>query len=104
VGIDRIESPQYRIFDDGVVRQVPSISQYLTGGSTPVVEPRGFPISGCLPEMILGNMPNDGGALSLTFSEREQMTKEAPNPVQYIRRFYGSKEYNNDLARYCLWI
>lgn len=29
---------------------------------------------------------------------------EDPHAVQFVRRFYGSKEFNNDLVRYCLWI
>lgn len=104
VGIDRKRSKVRFIYGSEVVRQVESISHYLTGGSAPLVEARGLPISVDLPEMILGNMPNEGGALSLSFSEKSDLVSVSPIACNFIRRFYGSKEYNNDLPRYCLWI
>src|SRR4051812_4436050 len=63
VGIDRKRPHERFIFDSEIVRQVESISHYLTAGRAPLVEARGVPISGDLPKMILGNMPNEGGAL-----------------------------------------
>ena len=104
IGIDKKRSQERFIYDSEVVRQVEFISHYLTGGSAPLVEARGLPISVDLPEMILGNMPNEGGALSLSFSEKSDLVAVNPDAPNFIRRFYGSKEYNNDLPRYCLWI
>jgi hypothetical protein len=104
VGIDKKRLERRLIFETDIVRQVDFISHYLTAGAAPWVEPRGLPISVDLPKMILGNMPNEGGALSLTFSERSKLFLENPDSSNFIRRFYGSKEYNNDLPRYCLWI
>ncbi len=104
VGIDKGRSQERFIFDGETVRRVESISHYLTAGSAPLVEPRGFPLSADLPSMILGNMPNEGGALSLSFAERSDFISTNSDAMQFVRRFYGSKEYNNDLPRYCLWI
>jgi len=104
VGIDNKRSQDRFIFDSENIRKVESISHYLTAGSAPLVEARGVPISVDLPEMILGNMPNEGGALSFTFAERSELLSVSPETAIFIRRFYGSKEYNNDLPRYCLWI
>ncbi|WP_323130972.1 class I SAM-dependent DNA methyltransferase [Sinorhizobium medicae] len=104
VGIDRRRSQDRKIFDDGISRNVDHISHYLTAGRAPLVEAIGAPIAVHLPEMVLGNMPNDGGALSLSFSDRIDFVSESSESQEFIRRFYGSKEYNNDIPRYCLWI
>jgi hypothetical protein len=104
VGIDRRKSQNCQLFEDGIVRHVEHISHYLTAGKAPLVKAIGEPLSQHLPEMILGNMPNEGGALSLTFSEKLEIASENPRASEFIRRFYGSKEYNNDISRYCLWI
>jgi hypothetical protein len=104
IGIDNNTSQDRLLFESGNVRIVQKISQYLTSGSAPLVEASGEPISVDLPKMLLGNMPNDGGALSITFSERSEFLSGYPEGADLVRRFYGSKEYNNDLPRYCFWI
>jgi hypothetical protein len=104
VGIDGREAGGRKLYENDLVRQVGHISHYLTAGEAPLVKAVGTPVSKDVPEMILGNMPNDGGALSLTFSEKHQLLFESPQAGIFIRRFYGSKEYNNNIPRYCLWI
>lgn len=104
VGIDKRRSQVKTLFDSDSARHVESISHYLTAGSAPLVEAKGLSLSADLPEMILGNMPNEGGALSLSHSEMEELTSRYPSASKFVRRFYGSKEYNNDIPRYCLWI
>jgi very-short-patch-repair endonuclease len=104
VGIDRHKSRDCQLFEDGIVRHVEHISHYLTAGTAPLVKAMGDPISQHLPHMILGNKPNDGKALRLTFSERLEVLSENPSGSKFIRRFYGSDEYNKDIPRYCLWI
>ncbi len=104
IGIDRQRKQNCQLFEDGVVRIIDHISHYLTAGEAPLVKALIEPISYHLPNMILGNMPNDGGALSITFSERIDILSGNPEASEFIRRFYGSKEHNNDIPRYCLWI
>ena len=104
IGIDRRKSQNCQLFEDGIVRHVEHISHYLTAGKAPLVKAIGEPISQHLPHMILGNKPNDGKALRITFSERLEVFSENPLGSKFIRRFYGSKEYNNDIPSYCLWI
>lgn len=104
VGLGKRSAHDKRLFEDGIARRVHMISHYLTSGIAPVVMPSGSPISSGLSKMILGNMPNDDGALSLTFEERLELERAYPDAARLLRRFYGSKEFNNDLPRYCLWI
>jgi len=103
-GIDPRSSQERKLSENGNVRNVEHISHYLTVGKVPLVKATGEPISKHFPAMILGNMPNEGGALSLTFTERDKLISERPEASEFIRRFYGSREFNNDIPRYCLWI
>ncbi|MGM0561702.1 MAG: class I SAM-dependent DNA methyltransferase [Pseudomonadota bacterium] len=104
IGIDKKRYSERKIFEGDRVRVVDHISHYLTAGSAPLIEARGEPISDHSSDMILGNMPNDGGALTMTFEERNQLIAEYPESAVFLRRFYGSKEFNNDVPRYCLWV
>ena len=92
VGLDVNRFQKRTLFDGGVARQVNAISPYLTAGATPLVHPLTNPVSRDLPAMLLGNMPNDGGALSLSFTEREALYSSDEKAANFVRRFYGSKE------------
>ncbi len=91
VGIDKKSSQDRFIFDAEIVSRVEVISHYLTAGPAPLVAARGLPLSVDLPKMILGNMPNEGGALSLSFSEKIELVSGSTCAREFIRRFYGSK-------------
>lgn len=93
-----------RLFENGVVREVKTISQYLTGGEVPMVLPRGQVLSSQLPEMNLGNKPNDGKLLRLTLSQKQEIVERLPDTNALIRPFFGSDEFNGGTVRYCLWI
>lgn len=104
LGIGGADAGPCKLFQDGVVRNVSSISQYVTAGGAPIVSAKSQALSTFLPIMILGNMPNDGGALSFTLTEMKAAIDAEPRSEKFFRRFYGSKEFNNDLLRFCLWI
>ncbi len=55
-------------------------------------------------KMKFGNMPNDGGFLILSNEEKQQMLREYPNADKFIKLFVGSKEFINNIERWCLWI
>jgi type II restriction/modification system DNA methylase subunit YeeA len=68
-----------------------------------VISRRSNPIS-ALPKMDKGNMPLDGGNLLLEPAEKKSLLNQAPEANVLLKRFYGSKEYINDIERWCLWI
>ncbi len=80
-----------------------NISPYLIEGSDLLVLSRSMPLS-AVPEIAFGNMPNDGGHLLLTDSEREQFLKKEPDAKKFIRPFLGSQEFINGTQRWCLWL
>jgi hypothetical protein len=102
VGISPRTTVERTIFENESAMRVDEISHYLTSGKAPLVNVRSSALSPQLSEMILGNMPNDGGALSYSMSERD--ASDTTVSQKFLRRFYGSKEFNNDIPRYCLWI
>jgi len=49
-------------------------------------------------------MPIDGGHFVLSPREAQIITEEFPGAMKLIRPFIGSKELNQGLSRFCIWI
>jgi hypothetical protein len=49
-------------------------------------------------------MPNDGGHLLLTDTERSELLEHEHGAAKWIRPFLGSVEFINGIARWCLWL
>lgn len=105
VGLDRkIGTPAY-LYQEDTVQETDSITAYLTKGQPVFVEPRNNgPISEQLTPMRTGNMPIDGGHLVLSLTETVFIRNSHPDASKFIRPFLGSKELNQGLQRFCLWI
>lgn len=95
----------YEHRDDGVVvlREGPSITPYLTIGSRVIVEKNMVPMSG-LATMEFGNKPSDGGNLLLSRDELNALGLTAEQRERFIRRIYGSDDFINGGARFCVWV
>ena len=104
VGVGNAGSRPAKIIYDADVSQVSdSISPYLTASDVRAVEGARTSVSG-LPDMVFGNMPRDGGHLSLTKQERDDLVANHPEADSVIYRYYGADELINGMVRYCLWI
>jgi len=55
-------------------------------------------------EIAFGNMPNDGGHLTLSDEEKNELLKKEPNLKKYVRPFLGPDEYLYGIPRWCLWL
>jgi hypothetical protein len=95
----------YEHLDDGsvVLREGSSITPYLTIGSRVIVEKKKEPLSG-LGIMEFGNKPSDGGNLLLSRDELHLLGLTDAQRIQFIRRIYGSDDFINGGARFCVWI
>ena len=51
--------------------------------------------------MIKGSSPTDGGHLLLDEEERIELIKSSPIAEKYIKQYSGSREYINNIKRYC---
>lgn len=82
---------------------VDSINAYLVPGKKTIVNNNSSPLCG-QPEMVYGNMPNDGGHFLMTSQEKEEFLKAEPGAEQWIRPILGAKEFLNGSLRFCLWL
>ena len=100
-----------RLFDYGddiagepIEIQAKQINPYLVDAPTVFIDKRRKPLCTGVPEMVFGNMPNDGGYLLLTAEQAEVIRQNDPIAALYIRSFLGAEEFINGLERYCLWL
>jgi len=98
----RSEAP-YQSTETVTVTTAKNISPYLVEGSDAVVQSRSKPIC-AVPEIIFGNMPNDGGNLILSSEEKSELLKKEPGAKKFIRLFLGAQEFLNGEQRWCLWL
>jgi hypothetical protein len=106
-GLENIDNK--RIFDyadikgEPTERRVRNINPYLVEGSDLVILSRRKTISS-VPEINFGSMPNDGGHLILSQSEKEELVKNEPDSQKWIKPLLSAKEFLNNEDRYCLWL
>jgi hypothetical protein len=109
VGFGAFDVPRKRLFDyqtptaephESIVR---NINPYLIDTADVIISSRNTPICD-VPEIVFGNMPNDGGHLLLSEAERNELLAREPQAEPFIRQFVGAKEFINGEARFCLWL
>jgi hypothetical protein len=95
----------FSMAEDGtsLEKQVDYINAYLVQGVEAFVEKISKPI-GKQTEMILGNLPADGGSFFLDATEKNNLCEQSPSAKKYIRKFLGSEEFINAKERYCIWL
>ncbi|WP_088322759.1 class I SAM-dependent DNA methyltransferase [Polaribacter tangerinus] len=84
-------------------QEVKRINAYLVEGDNIYITKRSKPLSK-LPPMVFGSMPNDGGNLILSNSEKEELVKTNPEILPYLKKLVGAKEFTNNTYRWCLWL
>lgn len=89
-----------KLFEDDIMREVESISPYLTSGKNVYVSGLSEPLSD-IPEMLLGNVAKDGGNLLFTQKDISGFDDIA---MKFIRPIYGAQEFIKGIKRYCFWI
>lgn len=92
------------IFTDGLQIEATNINGYLADAPSVFVYRRTNVLSSCLPRMVLGSMPKDGGHLILNSRDRDEVLAASASASKFVKRYVGSAEFINDIERYCLWI
>lgn len=81
-----------------------NINGYLVDGPSVFIESRKEPICD-VPNVVFGNMPNDGGHLSDYSDEKmAEIVSTYPDAKPMFRRFMGATEFINNKVRWCLWL
>jgi hypothetical protein len=57
-----------------------------------------------VPEIVFGNMPNDGGYFLMGRFSRDIFLRQQPDAAKYLRRYVGAEEFLNGTERWCLWL
>jgi len=83
--------------------KVSNIAPYLFEGDDAVVSERRTPICD-VPPIIYGSMANDAGNLVVDADARQSLLAASPEIEQYLRPFYGSREFINAKERWCIWL
>lgn len=86
-----------------ISRSVDNINAYLVAGRDIIVKAETKPISK-LAEMVNGNKAADGGHLILNTIDFRELLGFSPKASKYILPYYGSADFINGSARYCIWI
>lgn len=100
IGFSFLNRNTYYLFGQDTIKKVDNISPYLLPTNNIFIEKRTKPLCK-VPEMMNGNRPTDGGALSLS---EEECNEHYPILPSYIKPFVGSKEYLYNQKRYCFWV
>jgi hypothetical protein len=109
VGFGLKESAEKTIFDYETPESEPHalavrrINPYLVDAPDVFLENRKKPLCP-VPEIVFGNMPNDGGHLLLTDEEKRALIESEPGADRWIRPFLGADEFINGIPRWCLWL
>lgn len=108
VGISVCPARNRRLFSvvengESIARDVPNINAYLLASENIIVEKAMRPLTE-VSIMDFGNKADDGGHLTLTPHQIEEMGLNADDRKKFIKSFYGSKEFINGDIRYCVWI
>ncbi|MDB9965678.1 lactate dehydrogenase [Planktomarina temperata] len=102
----RNNSPKFLIegMEDGLdqIRQVKNINAYLVP-SADIFIAASTNVLGQKSPMAFGNMPIDGGHLSLTMSEVRELNL-GKDEKRFIKRILGGAEHVRGQQRYCLWL
>ncbi|WP_374009894.1 DNA methyltransferase [Leifsonia sp. LS-T14] len=104
IGLRNISDRPKFIFSDEIRHEVSRINPYLAEGPNIWIGRRSTPISSNLPRLGYGSMPNDGGHLLLSDSERDALINSDPLALKFLRGYSGSDEYIKGKTRWCLVI
>jgi len=80
-----------------------NINPYLIDSKDTIILRRSKPICD-VPSMIKGSSPTDGGYLLLNDDEKKELIKTEPESEKFIKRYVGSREFINNITRWCLWL
>ena len=96
-------SPCY-IYEGDRKNEVSNINAYLIEAPDVFIYSRKNSICD-IPELMFGNMANDGGYLcDYSTEERNEIISNFPESEVLFKRFLGATEFLNNKERWCLWL
>ena len=95
--------PMYIFLNDSQTKIATNINPYLVDAPTVFIENRNIPICP-VTEIQYGSMPIDDGNLILEKEDVDNLLKENPDNIKFIRKYVGGVELLRNKERWCLWL
>ncbi|HSH27552.1 MAG TPA: DNA methyltransferase, partial [Wenzhouxiangella sp.] len=89
--------------DEPQARPAGNINPYLVDAPDAVLRNRSQPICP-VPRIGIGNKPIDGGNYLFTPEQKAEFLEREPRAAKWFRRWIGSREFINNIERWCLWL
>lgn len=109
IGFGAFDIPGKKLFEYKDIKGDPheilvkNINPYLSTGTDVFIQNRSTPLCR-VPPMIYGSKPTDGGFFFFDQSEYDEVCRNDPESLVFIRHFLGAYEYLNSVNRYCIWL
>ncbi len=95
--------PMFIFLNDSQTKIATNINPYLVDAPTVFIENRNIPICP-VTEIQYGSMPIDDGNLILEKEDVDNLLKENPDNIKFIRKYVGGVELLRNKERWCLWL
>ena len=102
IGFSKIDSKEKFIIEGTQKKSASHINGYLVDAPEFYINSRGAAPEN-MPKLTQGNKPWDDGGLILTPEERENLLAKYPSLEPYIKVYMGSRDFINNIRRYCFW-
>ena len=103
IGFSFVESIR-RLFENDNFIIANNINAYLIDAPNVFISNIKMPICD-VPQIVFGNMPNDGGYLSDFDDEtKNDIVEKYPESERFFKRFVGATEFLHNKVRWCLWL
>ncbi|MFO1420905.1 MAG: DNA methyltransferase [Candidatus Competibacteraceae bacterium] len=109
IGFALHDAGDRRIFDYATLQAEPheirakNINPYLADAPDILLPRRSLPLQEA-PLMRYGSKPADGGYFILGDAQKAKLIAREPDVEKFIKPFMGSKEFINNIPRWCLWL
>ena len=103
VGFSYINRKTKTIYENNRSKNVSNINGYLIGADNVFIDNFTSPLSK-VTKMIRGSSPCDNGNYSFNEDEMNIFVKRNPTLKKFIKRYIGSREFINNIPRYCIWL
>ncbi|MGZ2371722.1 class I SAM-dependent DNA methyltransferase [Ancylomarina sp. YFZ004] len=103
IGLRNHNSERKNIYTKNSILTAKNISPYLTDNRNVFVKKRNKPF-GEVPRVVYGNQAIDGGFLTLSNEEKEDLLSKFPNAQKFVRRLFGGSSLMKGEVQWCVWV
>lgn len=91
------------LFNEKIRKEAKNINAYLLDSNDIIITGKSKSLSK-FPEMLFGNMPNDGGNLLFSPNQYKEFILKYPETKKFIKKYIGGSDFINGDLRYTLFI